>query len=141
MKKVAIVYWSGTGNTEKMAEAVSNGAKNAGAEVDMVEAVKFDGSKVGEYDAVGFGCPAMGAEVLEEEEFEPMFASVENSLNGKKIGIFGSYDWGDGQWMRDWEERVNAIGANLAKEPVTCNNEPDSDGIKACEELGKALAE
>ncbi len=96
-------------------------------------------SKVAEYDAIAFGCPAMGAEVLEEGEFDPMFTEVEGSLSGKKIGLFGSYGWGDGQWMRDWEDRCNTAGANLIMDGVMANNAPDDDAITECKGLGKAL--
>ena len=102
--KAAVVYWSSTGNTEAMANAVLEGAKTAGIDADLIPAGEFSGSMLGDYDAVAFGCPAMGAEVLEEDEFEPMFTGCEAGLNGKKIGLFGSYGWGDGQWMRDWQE-------------------------------------
>ena len=118
MSKVAVVYWSGTGNTETMANAVAEGAKGAGAEVDVLVANDFNSGKVAEYDGIAFGCPAMGAENLEESEFEPMFTEVEGSLSGKKIALFGSYGWGSGEWMADWEERSKAAGAVLA---IACN--------------------
>lgn len=140
MSKVAIVYWSMTGNTEAMANAVAEGAKKAGAEAVLLKAADFGPDQLDAYDAIGFGCPAMGAEVLEEEEFEPMFTACEPKLGGKKIALFGSYDWGDGEWMRTWEERCKAAGANLACDFVICNLEPDGDGITACEALGAALA-
>ena len=140
MSKVAVVYWSGTGNTAAMASAVEAGAKNAGAEVTMFGPENFTASDVAEYDGIAFGCPAMGAEVLEESSYEPMFAGIESSLSGKKIALFGSYGWGDGQWMRDWEERCNASGANLAYESVMANNAPNEDDIENCKSLGAALA-
>ena len=105
MSKVAVVYWSGTGNTEAMASAVAEGAKGKGAEVSLLTASEFSADKVGGYDAIAFGCPSMGAEQLEESEFEPMFAACEGDLRGKSIALFGSYGWGDGEWMRSWEER------------------------------------
>lgn len=105
MSKVAVVFWSGTGNTQAMANAVAEGAKAAGAEVSVFGPAEFGKDNVAEYDGIAFGCPAMGAEVLEESEFDPMFTNVEGSLSGKKIALFGSYGWGDGQWMRDWEDR------------------------------------
>ena len=105
MSKVAVVYWSGTGNTETMANAVAEGAKGAGAEVDVLVANDFNSGKVAEYDGIAFGCPAMGDEVLEEDEFEPMFSSCEEKISGKKIGLFGSYGWGDGDWMHNWEAK------------------------------------
>ena len=103
MSKVAVVYWSSTGNTEMMAKAVAEGAKTAGADVTLMETSEFSAAQVDAFDAIAFGCPAMGDEVLEETEFEPMFEECEEKLAGKAVGLFGSYGWGDGQWMRDWE--------------------------------------
>lgn len=97
MQKIAVVYWSGTGNTQAMAEAVAEGAKTAGAQAELFTVPSFTAEKLAQYDAVGFGCPSMGAEQLEEFEFEPMFADCEPSLGGKKIALFGSYGWGDGE--------------------------------------------
>ena len=140
MSKVAVVYWSGTGNTAAMAGAVEAGAKDSGAEVTVFETAGFTADKVAEFDAIAFGCPAMGAEVLEESEFDPMFTAVEGSLSGKKIALFGSYGWGDGQWMRDWEDRCKAAGAQLACDSVMANNTPDDDVLESCKGLGAALA-
>ena len=103
MSKVAVVYWSSTGNTEAMANAVVDGAKEKGADVTLYECADFRPELVGEYDAIAFGCPAMGDEVLEEDEFEPMFDGCKAELKDKKIALFGSYGWGDGEWMRNWE--------------------------------------
>ena len=139
--KIAVVYWSSTGNTEAMAQAVVEGAKHAGAEAELFTAAEFDGGKMDEFDAVAFGCPAMGAEQLEESEFEPMFAALEGSLNGKKIALFGSYGWGDGQWMRDWAQRAQDDGAQLfSEEGLICNETPDDDVQAACRKLGADLA-
>ncbi len=140
MSKVAIVYWSGTGNTEAMANAVEEGVKSAGSEATKLAPSEFDASKMSEFDAVAFGCPAMGAEVLEESEFDPMFTALESALTSKKIALFGSYGWGDGQWMRDWEERCRTAGALLACDSVMCNDAPDDEGIENCKKLGAALA-
>ena len=140
MSKIAVVYWSGTGNTEAMAKAVLEGAKEKGAEVVLLTPDEFDVSMMDSYDAIAFGCPAMGAEVLEEEEFEPMFASCESKLSGKRIALFGSYGWGDGEWMRTWEENCKNEGAVLTHESVICQEEPDDDAKAACQELGKSLA-
>ncbi|MBQ6304236.1 MAG: flavodoxin [Clostridiales bacterium] len=139
MSKVAVVYWSGTGNTEAMAKAVEEGIKSAGAEAAVLTSAEFNASKVAEFDAIAFGCPAMGAEVLEESEFDPMFTDVESSLKDKKIALFGSYGWGDGEWMRNWEDRCKAAGAVLATESVMANNDPDADAIASCKALGAAL--
>lgn len=140
MSKVAVVYWSGTGNTEMMANSVAEGAKGAGAETDMFTASEFTADKMDDYDAVAFGCPSMGAEQLEETEFEPMFSECESKLNGKKIALFGSYGWGDGEWMRDWEDNCKNRGAVMACDFVICNGEPDADAKSACEALGQTLA-
>ncbi|MCR5616536.1 MAG: flavodoxin [Saccharofermentans sp.] len=139
MSKVAVVYWSGTGNTEAMAKAVEAGIKDAGSEAVVLTSAQFDASKVEEYDAIAFGCPAMGNEVLEESEFDPMFTALEGSLKDKKVALFGSYGWGDGQWMRDWEDRCKAAGAVLAIESVMANDAPDAEAEDKCKALGKAL--
>ena len=141
MSKVAVVYWSGTGNTEAMAMAVAEGAKGKGAEVSVITAAEFSPEQVGEYSAIAFGCPSMGSEQLEESEFEPMFAALEGSLNGKKVALFGSYGWGDGQWMRDWVQRAQDDGAQLfSEEGLICNETPDDDVQAACRKLGADLA-
>lgn len=140
MSKVAIVYWSGTGNTEAMAASVLEGVKEAGAEGTLLTPPEFDASMAASFDAIAFGCPAMGSEVLEEDEFEPMFSACEAALSGKKIALFGSYGWGDGEWMRNWEERCIGDGAILACESVICNEAPDDDAQASCKALGKALA-
>lgn len=139
MSKVAVVYWSGTGNTEAMANAVADGVREKGGEAVLLTANEFNGDMVDNYDAIAFGCPAMGAEVLEEEEFEPMFIGCEANLSGKKIALFGSYGWGDGEWMRNWEEVCRSDGAILACESVMCMDAPDDDGVAECKALGAAL--
>ena len=140
MKKTAVIYWSGTGNTKQMAEAVLEGMKSAGAEAALLEAAQVDASTFSGVDAVAFGCPAMGSEVLEEMEFEPMFSACKSHLNGKKVALFGSYGWGDGEWMRSWEARCNDDGANLVCDSVICNEAPDEEALSACRALGAALA-
>ena len=140
MNRIAVIYWSGTGNTEAMADAVAQGARGAGASVDVLGPSDFDASKVAAYDGIAFGCPAMGAEVLEEDEFEPMFQDVKGALAGKAIALFGSYGWGDGEWMRNWEDDCKAAGANLVVDSVMANEAPDDDAIAACKALGAALA-
>lgn len=141
MSKIAVVYWSGTGNTEQMANAVAEGAKEAGAEVSTLTADQFSAAKVAEFDAIAFGCPAMGAETLEEDEFEPMFTGCESALSGKKIALFGSYGWGDGEWMRTWEEDCGAAGINRVSDSVICCEAPDDEALAACRALGRKLAE
>ncbi len=139
MSKIAVVYWSGTGNTEMMAQKVADGAQQAGAEVTLFTASEFSADNMDSFDAIAFGCPSMGAEQLEESEFEPMFQACEAKLGGKKIALFGSYGWGDGEWMRTWEETCTNDGAVLACESVICNEAPDDLAEVACMELGKAL--
>ena len=139
MSKIAVVFWSGTGNTESMASAVADGAKEKGAETVIYTASEFDASQMDEYDAVAFGCPSMGAEELEDSEFAPMFEECKAKLNGKKIALFGSYGWGDGEWMRNWDEICRNSGANIASDFVICNEAPDDEAIAACKVLGAAL--
>ena len=138
MSKVAVIFWSGTGNTETMANAVAEGAKNAGAEVDLLNC--SDVSSVDGYDAVALGCPAMGAEELEDGEFEPMLEKIEPALPGKKVVLFGSYDWGVGEWLSNWEARCAEKGIVLAAESVKANNAPDDAALAACRTLGAAIA-
>ena len=134
--KTAVIYWSGSGNTEAMAKAVADGA---GAELFNVS--DFSGD-VAEYDRLAFGCPAMGAENLEESEFEPFFAENEDKLSGKKVALFGSYGWGDGEWMREWAERVKNDGAVLVNdEGLIVNEAPDDAALADCKVLGAKLAE
>ena len=140
MNKIAVVYWSGTGNTETMANKVADGAKSAGAEVTLFTAAEFSADKMNDFDAIAFGCPSMGDEELEDTEFEHMFSTCEPSLKGKRIALFGSYGWGDGEWMRTWEDTCRNDGAILACDSVICNEEPDEEAAAACEALGKALA-
>ena len=151
MDEIMVVYWSQTGNTEAMANAVAEGIRKAGkdalvteeagkkaklAEVSAVSAADLKDAK-----AFALGCPAMGAEVLEEDEMEPFVAEVEGFASGKTIGLFGSFGWGDGQWMRDWEDRMKAAGAEIAcGEGVITQETPDDDALSKCKELGKALA-
>lgn len=141
MKKIAVVYWSGTGNTEAMANQIVDGAKAAGAESALFTSAEFNADMVAAYDAIAFGCPSMGAEELEETEFEPMFSAVKPSLSGKDIALFGSYGWGDGEWMRTWEDDCRAAGCNIAAASVICCETPDDDANASCRSMGKALAE
>lgn len=139
MSKIAVVFWSGTGNTEAMATAVAEGVRSAGGEADEIQASDFSTDTLSEYDAVAFGCPAMGDEELEEDEFAPMFESVEDDLSGKKVGLFGSYDWGTGDWMDSWKERTEGDGAEVV-DTVIANLEPDDEALASCKELGAQLA-
>ena len=141
MSKIAVVFWSGTGNTGVMATNVAEGAKEAGAEVDVIYVSDFSADKMDDYDAIAFGCPSMGAEQLEESEFEPVFLACEPKLNGKKIALFGSYGWGDGEWMRTWEEDCGTAGINRVADSVICCEAPDDEALAACRALGRKLAE
>ena len=140
MSKIAVIYWSGTGNTQAMAEAVAEGAKNAGAQADLFSVSDTSADAAAAYDKLALGCPAMGAEVLEESEFEPFFTELEGRLSGKKVALFGSYGWGDGQWMRDWADRLAASGAAASGEPLIVYEAPDDGGLAQCRALGAALA-
>lgn len=137
--KVSIVYWSGTGNTELMAASAAEGAKRAGADVEMLTAAEADASVLTS-DALLFGCPAMGAEQLEETEFEPFFSAIEGKLAGKKVGLFGSYGWGDGEWMRTWTERVKKAGGVMIADGMIANEVPDEAASAECEALGEKAA-
>ena len=137
---ISVVYWSGTGNTQAMAEAVVEGIKAAGQEAELLEVGNADAKIVAAVDALALGCPAMGAEVLEEEEMEPFVSEVEKFAEGKTIALFGSYGWGDGEWMRDWEERMANVGAVIWHgEGLICCEEPDEDMLMECEKLGEEL--
>lgn len=140
MSKTAIVYWSGTGNTAAMADAVVEGVKSAGGKPELFTADSFNSDMVDNYDFIAFGCPSMGCEQLEDTEFEPMFDSCKNKLKGKKIALFGSYGWGDGEWMQTWENDCKSFGVDLVCDSVICNDAPDDEAVAKCENLGKALA-
>lgn len=140
MSKIAVVYWSGTGNTKAMANSVVEGAKSVGADVSVFTPKEFSLEKAKEFDSIAFGCPSMGAEQLEEIGFEPMFNEVKSQLAGKKIALFGSYGWGDGEWMRNWEESCLSAGYNLACDCVITNAAPDEKAAQACEDIGIVLA-
>ena len=135
--KAAVVYWSGTGNTAAMAELVLEGMQSKGAQAELIECSAV--TDLSDYDAIAFGCPAMGSEQLEDSEFEPMFDSVKKELSGKRIALFGSYGWGDGEWMRSWEDDCRASGITLSCESVLVNGAPEGADTEAYTELGKAL--
>lgn len=141
MGKTAIIYWSGTGNTEAMAQAILEGAKEVNPETALYTVSEVSAGDAASYDILILGCPAMGAEVLEEGEFEPFFTELEGKLSGKKVALFGSYGWGDGDWMRDWESRVTDAGATLiGGEGLIINEVPDDDGLAQCRAFGKNAA-
>ena len=138
MSKTAIIYWSGTGNTAAMADAILEGAKTENPDTAYFTVSEISPESAAEYDTLILGCPAMGAEVLEEEEFEPFFSGLESKISGKNVALFGSYGWGDGEWMRNWEQRVKDAGANLVGDAgLTLNDAPDDAGLDECRELGK----
>lgn len=140
MSKTAIIYWSGTGNTEAMASAVAEGAKTVNPDTVCCTVSENSAETAADCDTLILGCPAMGAEELEETEFEPFFAALEPKLSGKRVALFGSYGWGDGEWMRDWEARVVAAGADLLREGLIVNEAPDADGLLQCRTLGRDAA-
>ncbi len=141
MSKTAIIYWSGTGNTEAMAAAVLEGAKTQNADTQSFTVSQISADEAAGYDTLILGCPAMGAEVLEEAEFEPFFTELEGKLSGKNVALFGSYGWGDGEWMRSWEQRTADAGAVLVNgEGLIIHETPDDDGLAKCRELGAAAA-
>ena len=141
MKKTLVIYWSGTGNTEAMAGAVLEGMKAAGADAALLTPDQVTPASLSGVSSVAMGCPAMGSEVLEEMEFEPMFSACKSHLSGKKVVLFGSYGWGDGEWMRSWEKDCDDAGINLVCESVICQETPDGDTLEACRAMGKLLAE
>lgn len=141
MDKIYVVYWSQTGNTEAMAEAVARGIRSEGKESAVVEVGSISPEELKEEAVFALGCPAMGAEVLEESEMEPFVETLEAFVKGKTVGLFGSYGWGDGEWMRDWEARMQQAGANvIGGEGVICQETPDQEALEKCEELRKNLA-
>lgn len=135
MSKIAVIYWSGTGNTQQMAEAIANQAH-----ADLFTASEFGADKAANYDAFAFGCSAMGAEQLEEDEFEPMWNAVAPVLGSKKVVLFGSYGWGGGEWMDAWKEDAETAGLTVV-DALIANEAPDDEAVEACQALGRALAE
>ena len=140
MSKAAVIFWSQTGNTEQMANAIADGIREGGMEVDVLNVADTTPADAVKYAKIALGCPAMGAEVLEETEFDPFFTELESKISGLKVALFGSYGWGDGQWMRDWETDCGNAGISLACDSVTCCEAPDDAALAACRELGKVLA-
>lgn len=140
MKQIPVIYWSGTGNTQIMAEAVAETINDAGAEALLKNVAEISADEVAKYEALALGCPAMGAEVLEEYEFEPFFMELEKQLSGKKVALFGSYGWG-GTYMQDWEERVKTAGAKLVADGVLALGAPDAEALTKLAEAAKLLAE
>ena len=139
MANVLLVYWCGTGNTEIMAEKIKEGLENAGETVDYRTVDAVSPSEIDDFDKIAFGCPSMGVEVLEEDEFEPFFEQVEGSLSGKKVALFGSYGWGEGEWMDAWIDRTKATGANLF-DTLKVNSTPSGEEEDACVAFGENFA-
>ena len=139
---ISVVYWSGTGNTQAMAEAVAEGIREAGADAVVMEVSEADAGVLSGEESFALGCPSMGAEQLEESEMEPFVAELEPLVSGKKILLFGSYGWGDGEWMRDWAQRMKEAGAVLVREEgIIANEAPDEETLEECRAAGKELAE
>lgn len=141
MADVLLVYWSGTGNTEIMAEKIKEGIEDKGLSVSYQSVETVNPSDVLHYDKIVFGCPSMGVEVLEEEEFEPFFSNIEANLKGKKVALFGSYGWGDGEWMDLWQDRVTEQGAHLFEKGLTINTIPSSEEEDQCFEFGQRFTD
>ena len=139
MSKVAVVYWSGTGNTEAMADLVAQGVRAAGGTADLMQCNDFSADRIGDFDAFAFGCPAMGDEELEDTEFLPMYDEVEPALSGQKVALFGSYDWNDGEGRERWELRADEAGLNVV-DSVIAKDYPDDDAAAECMRLGALLA-
>lgn len=139
MDKIQVVFWTQSGNTQAMAEAIGKGITEAGKEANVVYVGSASLDELKAANAFALGCPSMGVEVLDEAEMEPFVAEVEGFASGKTIALFGSYGWGDGEWMRNWEESCKEAGANLVCDSVICQEEPDDEATDACKALGAAL--
>lgn len=140
MSQVNVIYWSGTGNTEAMANAIVKGAESAGAEVRLISVGSATEEDVKNCERIAFGCPAMGAEELEETEMRPYMDKVNSLLSGKHVVLFGSYEWADGEWMKTWQEEIEGTGAHLVADGFAAYDNPDEDALDECEALGKELA-
>ncbi len=138
MSNVTIAYWTGTGNTEEMAQAVAAGVSAAGGTPTVVAVADTTADAVLAADAVAFGCPAMGDEELESDEFEPLWDECKGSLGEKPVVLFGSYGWGAGDWMDSWKDAAEEAGVNVVA-TVIANEAPDDEAVGACEAAGKAL--
>ena len=141
MSKAAVIFWSQTGNTEQMANAIAEGIREGGMKCDLLNVADTNPADAAAYAKIALGCPAMGAEVLEETEFDPFFTELESKISGRKVALFGSYGWGDGQWMRDWVQRTNDANAVIyTDEGLIVNETPDDDALAKCKEFGKGFA-
>lgn len=140
MKNIVIIYWSGTGNTEAMANGIAEGIKLENVHIKSLNVSDASVEDIINADVVALGCPSMGAEELEESEMEPFVDSISQAINNKNVALFGSYGWGDGEWMRNWEDRMKSCGANLVQNGLIINNEPDNEGLELCRKLGEKLS-
>jgi flavodoxin short chain len=140
LKTMVIVYWSGTGNTKEMAEALAAGAASTEVQVSLLSVDKASPEEVLQADGIALGCPAMGGEVLEELEMEPFVSELEQGVANKPMILFGSYDWGNGQWMRDWTERMQKGGACLLDEGLIQQGALDATSEEACKQKGAKFA-
>lgn len=135
-----VIYWSQTGNTERMAELIAKGIEERGKSAELVELSGVSIDDLKDEEVIIFGSPAYGAEELEETEVEPFVASLEGNINGKKVALFGSWGWGDGAWMKDLEERIKSYGAELIGEGLTVKELPEGEDEARCIEFGKLIA-
>lgn len=134
-----IIYWSGTGNTEKMAQLIKDGIVEAGKTAETIAVSDVNVDELLKEEILVLGCSAMGDEVLEESEFEPFIEEIATKISGKKAALFGSYGWGDGQWMRDFEDRMTNYGCTIIDSPLIIQNEPDERN-QECLDFGKKIA-
>ena len=134
-----IVYYSASGNTEKMANLIAEGIANGGKTAEVINVSNANADIFDNEEIVILGCPAMGDEVLEENEFEPFVEEISSKISGKKVALFGSYGWGDGQWIRDWQEWMESLGCTLIADGLIIQNEPE-DNSPECIELGMTIA-
>lgn len=140
MKNIGIIYWSGTGNTEEMAKLIHKGLQEKGEDAQLLNVSEVNIDQVKEMELLILGSPSMGSEVIEESEMEPFIDSIQNIVAGKSIALFGSYGWGSGEWMDNWEERMEGYGANLLEKGLIVNGAPSGDDAESCLELGRSLA-
>lgn len=131
MNKV-VIYWTSTGNTEIMAQTFANTI-----EAELFNVADFNPSDINNYDYIALGCPACGDEELDDTAFGPFFEEIVAELAGKNVALFGSYGWGDGEWMTAWEQRVVDAGANLFEKGQIVLENPDNDFLLSLEQFAK----
>ncbi|MGN2337362.1 flavodoxin [Clostridium cagae] len=135
-----IIYWSGTGNTEAMASLIAKGIEDSEVKTELINISNANVDSLKDENIVVLGCPSMGDEELEGGEFLPLLENVQDDLKNKKVILFGSYGWGDGQWMRSWEEEMTASGVNVALEPLIVNYTPEGESEEQCIQYGREIA-